>query len=125
MALIIMAIGLAAIGGSIASAMRITNMSKERSKALAFARLEMEKVQLEGFNSAALSTNGTGRFEFSEANYYGFYQVTPGRDDSNATSPDIKDVYMCVYWDDVNNWQNTTSAKSRVFLRGTITQVLH
>jgi len=126
MALIVMAIGLAAIGGSIATALRITNMSKERSKALAFARLEMEKIQALGFGSEELSTSeNNGKHVFSYPQYYGYYKVRVGKDWNNQSSSDIKKIYMRVYWDDVNNWQNKKKHKARVFLRGTVTQAIH
>ena len=125
MALIVMAIGLAAIGGSIATALRITNMSKERSKALAFARLEMEKIQALGFGSEELSTSGNGKHVFSYPQYYGYYKVSVGKDWDNQSSSDIKKIYMRVYWDDVNNWQNKKKNKARVYMRGTVTQAIH
>jgi prepilin-type N-terminal cleavage/methylation domain-containing protein len=125
MALIVMAIGLSAIGASIATALRITNLSKERSRALSFARLEMEKIQTFGFGSEELSTSGNGKHVFSYPQYYGYYKVRVGKDWNNQSSPDIKKIYMRVYWDDVNNWQNKKKYKARVYMRGTVTQAIH
>ena len=114
--LLIMAIGLSAIGTSVVTALRISNQSKERSKVLAFARMQMEELHTVGYDNAALAV---GKHDFpSSAPYTGFYRVY-------NTSPSKRRIYLRVWWDESFNPISRNRDKQRVEIHSTISSALH
>ena len=115
-ALMIMSIGLSAIGVSVVTSLRISNHSKERSQVLAFARMKLEELHTVGFDNAALSV---GRHNFPSGDEYtGFYNVAD-------TSPTKRRVYVRVFWDESFNPVSRNRDKQRVELHSTISKALH
>lgn len=114
--ILIMAIGLSAIGVSVVTALRISSQSKERSKVLAFARMQLEELHTVGFDNAAMSV---GKHNFpSTAPYKGFYRVY-------NTSASKRRIYLRVFWDEAFYPIKRNAHKHRVEIHSTISNALH
>ena len=111
-----MGIGLTAIALSIITSLRVTNKSKIRSEALAFARLEMERFQTNGYYDASTFALGTN-IPIVRADYEGVYRV------SENTNNRTKQIYLKIFYDDMNDPGATN--RPSVELQGVISEALH
>jgi type IV pilus assembly protein PilV len=114
-AIVILGIGLAAIGMSIITSLRITNQSKLRSEALAFARLEMERIQTNAYNNIIVGTN----FPINRAEYDGYFSVTEN------TNLFTKSLYLKIYWEDQNDPAASSTDRKSVELQSIMSEALH
>ena len=116
-AVLILGIGLTAIAMSIITSLRVTHKSRIRSEALAYARLEIERVQTNQFDSSLLLP-GTN-YTITGLNYDGYYSVV---EDTNDFT---KAIYLRIYYDDINDPEASPVDRPKVEIQSVLSKALH